>query len=144
MDRVLLPQGGFVSTNGSASFDAGGGRSVAAAITRAPVQHVVMLSYPRSGTGWLCDLMKQHPRLVLDPGEPMKLDENGANYTETIKFMLDASTGAFMGWRESGDLLFELNVGVGSKWFPCALLSQEGSCATLQGWQTISTVQETS
>jgi len=85
MDRVLLPQGGFVSTNGSTSFDALGGPSVAEAITRAPVQHVVMLSYPRSGTGWLCDLMNQHPRLVLDPGEPMKLNEKGANHTETTR-----------------------------------------------------------
>ena len=74
-----------MSTNGSASFGAGGGPSVAAAITRAPVQHVVMLSYPRSGTGWLCDLLNQHPRLVLDPGEPMRLHDMGPNHTETAR-----------------------------------------------------------
>ena len=85
MDRALLPQGGVASADGIASFDARSGRAVAAANTRAPVQHVVMLSYPRSGTGWLCDLLNQHPRLVLDPGEPMKLDAKGANHSETTR-----------------------------------------------------------
>ena len=85
MSRPLLPQGSFVSTIGSVPFDSGGGPSVSAVITRALVQHVVMLSYPRSGTGWLCDLIDQHPKLVLDPGEPMHFHRQGANATETVR-----------------------------------------------------------
>ena len=83
-NHALLPQGGIASSSGGASFDAAVGPLQSSVAARAAaVRHVVLLSYPRSGTGWLCDLLNQHPKLVMDAGEPMNLHRDGVNLTES-------------------------------------------------------------